>query len=1371
MIPSYFVKIDRIPLTVNGKIDKNALPEPDIAMSDLNNYEAPRNSREVRLVQLFKEVLEVGSFGINDNFFELGGHSLSATVLLSNIEREFNVRISLSEFFKDSRIINLSDLIINESKDEVIKIRHVEDREVYPVSFAQERLFIVNNMDEVGISYNIPAIMVLDGELNRNNFERSIKDLVQRHESLRSSFEFYEEELVQRIHNDIKIRTDYREVAEDNLISEIESFIKPFDLGQVPLFRVGIFKVNPYKHIFVMDMHHIISDGISMKILMDDLSKLYEGKELAKLRLQYRDFAVWQHEIMESDELKKQGAFWRKRFSGEIPVLDLPTDFDRETAHSFVGGTVSVQVDSKLSEALNNVAKANSCTLYMIMLANLNVLLSRYARNDDIIIGSPATLRNNYDLNNVVGMFVNMLVMRNNVDSSLTFTEFLKNVRNNTLDAFDNKDYQFEDLIDDLKIRRDGRKNPLFDVTFDMQRKDFSEIHPILGELKISPYNIEHNVSKFDISVLAEENDFGIKITFEYCKALYKQETIEDMLRYFINIIEQVVANPNIELGDIELLTYKEKKHIINDFNNTEILYPKDKTINALFEDQAEKYPNNIALIYKGDQITYRQLNERANKFARVLRNKGVKSNVIVGLMINRSLDMIAIMLGILKAGGAYLPIDPEYPLGRVRDIIEDSKTPIFIIEDILKERFSDIIDDINKSNCTTVSYVDELRSDAEDECYDNFQGINVSSDLAYVMYTSGSTGKPKGNLTNHYNIVRVVRNTNYIDIKTSDRILQLSNYAFDGSTFDIYGALLNGASLVLIDKEKILDLIKLSDIIINEKISIFFVTTALFNTLVDLKPEIFKDIRKILFGGERVSPGHVKKAFDYMGKDKIIHVYGPTESTVFASYYCINHLDGTEKNIPIGRPIANTYMYVLDKNYKLQPIGVPGELCIGGDGLVKGYLNREELTQDKIVDNPFKEHEKIYKTGDLVKLTADGNIYFIGRIDDQIKLRGFRIELGEIEENIRKIDNINECVVVVKEGDSGDRFLAAYYTANKKISNQQFQEMLCDRLPNYMIPKAYVKLDSMPLTLNGKVDRKSLPSPTIEVSNSDSYNKKPSTETEKVLLELWCSLLKSSQIGIYNNFFDLGGNSLLLIKMHSSIEKIFPGIVGVADIFDNPSIARLAMFIDRNNRNYSKEISTGKLTLPDEYFNYDNSEHEERNLSFIVKGDIFNDLKKKSDQLEVNIENLLVSLYAYLLYEVTEFEQVSMNLVLRDKNHICPITLEVNEVDEIRDFYSIFKKMNDKINHCLDKESYKFEEVSSNKNFYKDNHDIALLITNDEDITEYHTKGFDLLIKMMVLEDRISFQWKFDDSKLKIKKIEKLAYNYFKLMKMITNN
>jgi amino acid adenylation domain-containing protein len=1207
MIPPHFVKLGKIPLNINGKVDKNALPKPE--RTNKSVYTPPRNLLEETLVNLWSHVIgiERAAIGIDTNFFELGGHSLKATILISKIHKELDVKVPLVELFKTPFIRGLAEYIKEAQPERYVAIKRIEKKSFYALSSPQERLFILQQLEPDSTWYNMPAIMELEGKVNRMKLKHTFEKLIDRHESFRTSFEIIDDIPVQKVHPQVQFEMEGDELATEDTEknsfdpkSYIKNFIRPFILSQAPLLRVGLMKTGGAQYLFMVDMHHIITDGISLALFLKDFLELYEGKDLPHLSLHYKDYAQWQNNQKENETMKKQQDYWLQQFKEEIPLLDLPCDYPRPVVQHFVGNHINFELSPTDTDKLDKLALAGQATLFMVLLSVFNILLAKLCRQEDIVVGTPIAGRQHPDLQNIIGMFVNTLPLRNFPHRQRSFTGFLRMVKERTLAAYENQDYPFEDLVDQVVKDRDPGRNPLFDVMFALNNVALEGGNLPKAEipgLKLKPYNQENLTSKFDMSLFAYERDNQLFFMVEYCTSLFTLKTITRFIDYFKTIISSILRSPEQELGEIEIISEKEKNQVLEQFNNTKSEYPRYSTIHRLFSEQAAQIPDTIALVYKDAHLSYCQLNQNAAHLAGMLKEKGVTRNDIVGIMADHSLEMIIGVLGVLAAGGAYLPVNPTYPQKRKKYMLTDSHV------NILLSNQADAADDwcgaevIDLDNPETYS-----RSEY-------FQGVSRFDDIAYIIYTSGSTGNPKGVIVEHRSVVRLIKNTNYIKFHKRDRLMQTGALEFDASTFEIWGTLLNGSQLYLVDKDIIINADQLKQVICNYDIRIMWMTSPLFNRMLQIDIEIFAGLKTLLVGGDVLSPTHINQARRRFPGLKVINGYGPTENTTFSTTYLIHKEH--QRNIPIGKPISNSTAYIIDQSNKILSIGIPGELILGGDGMARGYLNNPELTAEKFDHNLWdlwdyqdkkinymslegtrglaplskkegtrgsyaamqfprhrspqypitpSSHHPFYRTGDLARWLPDGNIEFLGRIDQQIKLRGFRIELGEIESQLINQPHIKEAVVIPIENNSGDKQLSAYVVCEQQQPPRitQLKEFLAKILPDYMIPSYFVILDRIPLTPNGKIDRKALPTPEIQ---SDKGYIAPRNEVEKKLVEIWSGIL-GHPVGINDNFFKMGGHSLKATILMSKIYRELNVNVPVITIFKKPTIRQLAQYI-----------------------------------------------------------------------------------------------------------------------------------------------------------------------------------------------------------------
>ncbi len=1103
---------------------------------------------------------------------------------------------------------------------------------VFPPSFAQQRLWFIDQLVPGNAFYNVPTALRLTGSLNLTALEQTFNEIVHRHEALRTRFGIVEGQLVQVIAPTLTINLpviDLQNLPENErelqakriLTAECE---RPFDLATGPLLRLMLLKLDETEHVLLLNLHHIICDDWSIGVLIRELSAIYtafaqkQPSPLSELPLQYADFAHWQREWLQGEVLETQRRYWRQQLDG-ISVLNLPTYRPKPASRDvppqrlFRGATQFLELPPSLSEALEKLSQQQGVTLFMTLLAAFQTLVYRYTQQEDVTVGSPIANRNRSEIESLIGFFVNSLVLRTDLSGNPTFQELLFRVREVTLGAYSHQDLPFEKLVEELQPERNLNRHPLFQVVFGFENAPMEALE--LPGLTLSPLTIDFKTTRFDLefhlwegsegfrSLWGErwEHSEGLRGVVVYNTDLFDEATITRMLGHFKTLLEGVVANPQAKIADLPLLSEAERHQLLVEWNDTQADYPQD-CIHQLFEEQVEKEPDAIALsarypsgtprananalIFEDKQLTYRELNNRSNQLAHYLQKLGVGSEVLVGVCVEHSVEMIVGMLGILKAGGAYLPLDPNYPSERLRFMLEDAQVSVLLTQQHLLERLG--------AHSSQVVCLDNDWSTIAQESQENPTSSVTSDNLAYVIYTSGSTGKPKGVAVPHKAVNRLVFNTNYIKLDPSDKVAQASNTSFDAATFEIWGALLHGAQLVGISRDVTLSPHEFALQLRQQGISILFLTTALFQQIARDVPHAFASLRCLLFGGESIDPRWVKKVLKKGSPKQLLHVYGPTESTTFSSFYWVQNLPEEATSIPIGCPITNTQIYLLDEQLQPVPIGVPGELYIGGDGLARGYLNRPELTAKHFIPNPFskKPGTRLYKTGDLACYQPDGNIEFLGRLDNQVKIRGFRIELGEIEAVLSQHPAVAEAVVIVQEDIPGDKHLIAYVVpgvgANlninvgtdssdrltkpapinpkSKIQNlksSDLRQFLKEKLPGYMVPSAYVVLESLPLTPNGKLDRRALPVPDIASFDIQEDYVAPRTPVEEELARIWAKVLGKQQVGVHDNFFELGGHSLLATQLTSRIRDTFQVELPVRNLFEAPTVASLAKYIE----------------------------------------------------------------------------------------------------------------------------------------------------------------------------------------------------------------
>ncbi|WP_143088761.1 non-ribosomal peptide synthetase, partial [Paenibacillus algorifonticola] len=1149
MVPARMVELDKFPLTSNGKVDRKRLPVPDVLQGQEELYQAASNDTERTITAIWGKMFNINKVGVNNNFFELGGNSLKAVVLSSHLFKEFGTEVSIQAIFQRPTVCEQAAYInsLETGTFEPIRPAALDPNGLYPATSSQKRLYAVHQLEGNLLSYNMPVALSWNGSLDPDTLNRAFLLLINRHESLRTSFEWQDDELMQRVHDNVSWNLPVWDADGKDWRELVAAFVQPFDLEQAPLLRAGVIRLHSERHVLLLDMHHSISDGVSLQIFVQELVQLYYGKPLSDLPIQFKDFAIWQEQRQDGEAMKLAESYWLESFQGDIPLLELPTDHPRPVVKRHRGERIRFNLEQAHVDRLRSIGLKQGTTLNMILLAAYSLFIAKYTGQEDIVIGTPWEGRDYPGLNGTLGMFVQTLPIRTYPRSAMTFNEFLEEIRSQVLEAAEHRAFSLDQLIEKLKLQRDTGRNPLFDTMFALQSVNMEKLETC-GE-GIEWLNLETGIAKFDLLLTANEHDDGIAFELEFDTDLFYRATAERMSAHLLQLFQDIAVKSDCRLSEITMLGDVEKERLLTDFQPEGGQYPAQQTLQELFEMQAALLPDSIAVQHGSSRITYAELNARANRLARAIQAWGLQRQAVVGLMLDRSIDMVVAILGVLKAGGVYLPIDPEYPVERIEYMLADSGSQWLLME----RRQS-----VPANFAGQCFYLDE-----EELAHGDAANLPVSStadDLAYIIYTSGSTGRAKGNMATHANISRVVCETNYIELTSDDKILQLSNYAFDGSTFDIYGALLNGAELVLIDRDDLLNLQNLTAIIQRQEISVFFVTTALFNTLADHALDCFVRVRKILFGGERVSVPHVKKVLEWIGPGKLIHVYGPTESTVFATYYPVDSVSDDVTTIPIGRPIAQTEAYIMDADLNLLPVGVKGQLCLSGEGLVKGYLNNPELTAQKFVNHPYKPGSKLYLTGDTAKWLPDGYLEYIGRMDHQVKIRGYRIEPGEITKRLLQHEDVKEAIVLSRADDRCELYLCAYYATRQPIRQVDLQAFLRATLPSYMIPAVMMELERFPLTANGKIDQRALPIP--ERGNSDEYAA-PSTVTELRLAGIIQDILSIERIGLHDNFFEAGGQSLKAMVLASRVQQAFQVSLSLKHIFKHPTLQEMAAYID----------------------------------------------------------------------------------------------------------------------------------------------------------------------------------------------------------------
>ncbi|MGZ4954748.1 MAG: amino acid adenylation domain-containing protein, partial [Methylobacter sp.] len=1005
-----------------------------------------------------------------------------------------------------------------------------------PLSCSQQRLFFLDHLQSLAVAYNMPAALQLKGTLCLAALEQALDEIVRRHEVLRTVFVQEGKQIRQKMTPVLNLACPVAELNDlpDELRQQEtqrlhqQELHKPFDLAQGPLLRVNLIQQAADRYLLLFTLHHIISDGWSIGILIREFSELYRAfidgrpSPLSELPIQYADFAYWQKQWLQSAAYEKQLAYWQRQLQGAPDTLALPTDRSRPAQPSHRGANYHFSVPDTLSAQLNSLSRRHGVSVFTTLLSAFNVLLYRYTAQHDICIGTPVANRNRQELEGLIGFFVNTLVLRSDLSGNPAFSGLLKQTGNRVLEAQANQDLPFDKLVEAVSGVRDLNQTPLFQVLFVMQNTP-SETFSLPG-LELMQGNAETQTAKFDLTLLLTETNAGLQAVFEYNTDLFEQATMQRWSEHYLNLLQAIVSRPDRRIADLPLLSPAENRQILLDWNATQVRFPQDRWIHQLFEQQVEVTPDAVAVIFEQRFLSYAELNIRANQLAHYLQGGGIGPDVRVGVCMERSLELVIALLAVLKAGGAYVPLDPGYPQERLDFMLSDVNAPVVLTQSPLLSKFA--------ASSAKLLCLDTQWPELAGEAVVNPEVALLPEHLAYCIYTSGSTGKPKGADVPHQGILNRLQwmQAEY-KLDSDDRVLQKTPFSFDVSVWEFFWPLMTGATLVVAAPEQHKDSRALIELIKRQRVTTLHFVPSMLQAFLDTPGvETCTSLTRVICSGEALSAELVRRFYQHSGA-KLHNLYGPTEASVDVSYWACR--PDTGDAVPIGKPIANIELYILDRQLKPVPVGIPGELHIGGTGLARGYLNRAELSAEKFIPNPFcASGGRLYKTGDLSRFRADGNIEYLGRIDHQVKIRGFRIELGEIEARLQEHAGIKEAAVLAREDLPGDKRLVAYIVAAKPdVNTEQLRAYLAEQLPQYMVPGAFVYLDAMPLSPNGKLDRKALPAPDRQAQRQTAYVA-PGNDTEQALAAIWADVLGLEPVGIEDNFFALGGDSIRTLQV-----------------------------------------------------------------------------------------------------------------------------------------------------------------------------------------------------------------------------------------------
>ena len=1169
MIPSAFVFLDSLPRTPGGKVDRKALPAPGRPHLQ-TDFRPPRTPLEKSLAAIWRDLLGLERVGRDEDFFLLGGHSLSASRVLSRVRQRFQVEIPLRALFDSPTVAGLADRIRvarPEERPPDIPLKKDARKSDLPPSFAQQRLWFLDQLGQQGNAYNLPEAVLLKGPLDAVALERSIAEILRRHESLRTSFPNLEGVPFQRVspahENPLQIEdltalpVDVRRPEAERLAREEAS--RPFDLARPPLFRARLFRLVEQDHLLLLIAHHIVADGWSIGVLARELSILYEAfaagrhSPLPELPFQYSDFSDWQRQWIEGDVLKSQLSYWKHQLASPLPLLTLPTDRPRPAIQSVRGGRRRFLLPAPLAKVLRELSRRQGATLFMTLLAGCQTLLLRYSGQEDISVGSPIAGRTRVETEEMIGFFVNTLVLRTDLSGDPTFRELLARVREVCLEAYAHQDLPFEKLVLELQPERSVSHSPLFQVMFTLENAPEQPWE--LAGLEANPFPMDTGTAKFDLTLTLIEGPEELAGVLEYNADLFDAETVARMIGHFQTLLEGAVSDPDRRLSELPLLTLAERRQLLFEWNDTDADYPRELCAHQLFEAQVQKTPDSPALVFEGDTLSYRQLNEHANQLAHYLRRRGAGPESLVAIYAERSFEMVAAILAVLKAGAAYVPLDPSYPEEMTAFMLEDAQASLLLTQQRLLPR-------LPHPRAGTICLDTEWNQIARENAT-NPENLATPDNLAYLIYTSGSTGKPKGAMIPHRGLV------NYLawcvavyPLEDGSGSPVHSSIAFDLTITSLFAPLLTGRPVFLLpDDYGIEGLAEALEA--GNDFSLIKLTPTHLDALGVLVAEEggVPGCAAFVVGGEALRGEHLLFWRAQAPAVRIFNEYGPTETVVGCVVHEVPEGTPAPGPVPIGRPIANTRIYILDARGGPVPIGVSGELYIGGDGVARGYWNRQELTAEKYIPDPFREESdaRLYRTGDLGRYLSDGSIEFQGRLDQQVKVRGFRVEPGEIETALNRHPSVRESAVLARDSAPGDRSLVAYLSvAGPAPSAEELRVFLKMKLPAHMIPSTFNFIESLPKTSGGKVDRNALPAPGVRDPKREEAVP-PRDDIERELARIWESVLGAEGIGIRDDFFDLGGHSLLAVRLFSRIEKAFGKRLPLATLFGAGTIEELA--------------------------------------------------------------------------------------------------------------------------------------------------------------------------------------------------------------------
>ncbi|MGG3311073.1 amino acid adenylation domain-containing protein [Paenibacillus lautus] len=1279
MIPSYFIAMEAFPLSPSGKADRSCLPQPRFAEAAAGG-EAPNTPTEERLAELWREVLGLAAsepdnpvaIGREAHFFQLGGHSLRAAQLAGLIEQHYGAAFAMKDVFDAPLLKEMAARIDNAAPKQAAVIARAESRSFYPLSLAQNRLFVLQQLYQGSTAYNLPLALNLTGKLDQDRLREAIQGLIDRHEPLRTSFDWADGKPVQHVHERVSFELAVHALMDAaDLNTFARAVVRPFDLRKAPLIRAFLATDGESRHTLLLDIHHIVADGVSMNVMARDFEQLYRGGSLQPLPIHYKDAAVWQQDWMASEAREQQEQYWAFQLAGTLPVLQLPIDYPRPPEQSFEGAKLALPIPAELVEGTSAAAEQWGVTPFHIWLTAYHTLLHLMTGQDDLIVGTPIAGRFHPATESLIGMFVNTLPIRSQPSGELPFRAFAEQLKEIALAALDNSLLPFEHMVTMLDVPRDLSRNPLFDTIFVMQHMEAGQT--AADALQFEVQVPDNRVSKLDLTFeIADQGAKGAALTIEYRAALFKEDSIRRMAEWYFRIVGLALAEPGRPLGGIGLQGAAEAQKQSEAFNRTAAPYANGDTVEVYLERQAAETPQAVAVAAENGALTYAELNRRSNQMAQTLRKQGIKREERVAVVMDRSLEMMISIFGVLKAGGAYVPVTPSLPPDRIRYMLENSGAKLVLTKGKAPEGLE-----------TSLPFTDvhEVMTQERDDF--PVEKLHDSRSLAYVLYTSGSTGQPKGVMIEHHSVVnRIGWMQKQYGLDASGVVMQKTPITFDVSVWELFWWSFAGAKLVLLPPGGEKDPALMMDTIARHGVTTMHFVPSMLHLFLEhpglLRGEAkLESLSHVFASGEALTADQVRRFRERIGvpfNARLVNLYGPTEATVDVSYYDCSDGD-ISINVPIGKSIDNISLYIVSESMKLQPVGIAGELCISGAGLARGYISRPDLTEEKFVDNPFAAGSLMYRTGDLARWLSDGTIEYLGRIDNQVKIRGQRIECGEIEHVLLGHPAVSEAVVMKRDAVSGSEYLCAYIVCSEPADHQELRDFAALRLPDYMVPQAVVELPAMPLSPNGKIDRKALPEPELAAGSATPFVEAAS-DIELAIATVWHEILQRDDFGIHHRFFDVGGESLLLVRAHQRLEELYPGALGVTDLFTYPTIASLAAYLESRNRELASWSWSG-LSVADDCVCNGYAAERIGSVQFQLDTMVSEGLTELAASRLVTVEAAAYAVYLYFWRGKSGMSRLVLP-AMTDNGLIAPKEIDFGEV---RDFDTLLRHAAKRVN------------------------------------------------------------------------------------------